>query len=78
MKELSYLYAVFTTYYVFIDTINCNPATDYNLHEEGIYFDTLDLFEKYKTTTTYDEYEETQSWDIVKATQEVNKYEHTR
>jgi hypothetical protein len=61
MKELSYVYAVFTAYYAFIDTINCNPATDYNLHEEGIYFDTLDLFEKYKITTTYDEYEETQS-----------------
>ena len=48
MKELSYVYAVFTAYYAFIDTINCNPATDYNLHEEGIYFDTLDLFKKTK------------------------------
>ena len=33
MKELSYVYAVFTVYYAFIDTINCNPATDYGLLE---------------------------------------------
>lgn len=39
---------------------------------------TLDLFEKYKTTTIYDEYEEDLSWDIVKAMQEANKHEHTR
>ena len=78
MKELSYVYAVFTAYYAFIDAINGNPATAYNLYEEGIYFDTLDIFEKYKTTTTYDEYEEDPSWDIVKAMQEANKHEHTR
>ena len=63
MKELSYVYAVFTAHY---------------LYEEGIYFDTLDIFEKYKTTTTYDEYEEDPSWDIVKAMQEANKHEHTK
>ena len=34
-------------------------------------------FEKYKTTTTYDEYEEDPSWDIVKAMQ-ANKHEYTR
>lgn len=78
MKELSYVYAVFTAYYAFIDAINGNPTTAYNLYEEGIYFDTLDIFEKYKTTTTYDEYEEDPSWDIVKAMQEANKHEHTR
>ena len=78
MKELSYVYAVFTAYYAFIDAINGNPATAYNLYEEGRYFDTLDIFEKYKTTTTYDEYEEDPSWDIVRAMQEANKHEHTR
>lgn len=44
MKELSYVYAVFTAYYAFIDAINGNPATVYNLYEEGTYFDTLDIF----------------------------------
>ena len=32
MKELSYVYAVFTAYYAFIDTINGNPTTAYNLY----------------------------------------------
>ena len=78
MKELSHVYIVFTAYYAFIDAINGNPATAYNLYEEGIHFNTLDLFEKYKTTTTYDEYEEDPSWNIVKVMQEANRHEHTR
>ena len=47
---------MFIAYYALIDAINGNSTTAYSLFEKGIYFDNLDLFEKYKTATTYDEY----------------------
>ena len=78
MRDLAYVNGVFTAYYALIETINGNPYRAYELYQEGRYFDTLDIFEKYKYTITYDDYEEDPNWDVIKAMQESNKHQHVK
>ena len=78
MRELIYVYIVFDAYYALTEVIKGNPKKAYNLYYEGIYFNTLDIFEQYKYTITYDKYEEDPNWDVIRAMQESNKHQHSR
>lgn len=78
MRELIYVYIVFDAYYALTEVIKGNPEKAYNLYYDGIYFNTLDIFEQYKYTITYDKYEEDPNWDVIRAMQESNKHQHSR
>lgn len=55
--DLSYVTGVFTVYFAFIEFLKGNPKPTCNLFYQEIYFDTLNVFKKYKHTIKYDDYE---------------------